>query len=95
MGQLDLDDFVIVFTPRNAEVSRFISTTRAAVSAPERPATEIEAHKPVRPLPPVDVRRHFTVMPRIEALSSVPGEHSCSNDDVIRNTAFNWSPMTA
>jgi 3-oxoacyl-[acyl-carrier-protein] synthase III len=34
-------------------------------------------------------------MPRIEALSAVNGEHACTNEDLIRNTAFNWSPMSA
>jgi 3-oxoacyl-[acyl-carrier-protein] synthase III len=34
-------------------------------------------------------------MPRLEALVAVKGELSCSNEDLIRNAAFSWSPMTA
>ena len=34
-------------------------------------------------------------MPRIEALAVVHGEVTCSNEDLIRNSAYNWSPMTA
>jgi 3-oxoacyl-(acyl-carrier-protein) synthase III len=49
----------------------------------------------VRPYPAVDVRRAFAVQPRLEALVAVHGDQVCSNDDVIRNSAFNWSPMSA
>lgn len=34
-------------------------------------------------------------MPRIEAVAAVQGELSCSKEDIVRNAAFNWSPMTA
>ena len=34
-------------------------------------------------------------MPRIEALAVVHGDQVCSNDDLIRNAAYNWSPMSA
>jgi 3-oxoacyl-[acyl-carrier-protein] synthase-3 len=34
-------------------------------------------------------------MPKIEALAVVHGELVCSNDDLIRNSAYNWSPMSA
>jgi len=34
-------------------------------------------------------------MPRIEALAVVHGDQICSNEDLIRNTAYNWSPMSA
>jgi 3-oxoacyl-[acyl-carrier-protein] synthase-3 len=49
----------------------------------------------VRPYPALEVRKRFAVMPRIEALAAVNGEHACTNEDLIRNTAFNWSPMSA
>jgi 3-oxoacyl-(acyl-carrier-protein) synthase III len=49
----------------------------------------------VRPYEPVNVREQFSVMPRIEALAVVHGELVCSNDDLIRNAAYNWSPMTS
>ena len=54
-----------------------------------------ESRPPVRPFPAVDVRRHFSVLPRLEALAAVHGDQVCSNDDLIRNTAYNWSPMSA
>jgi 3-oxoacyl-(acyl-carrier-protein) synthase III len=56
---------------------------------------DIEATPPVRPYPPVRVREHFDVLPKLEALATVRGEHLCTNDDLIRNTAYSWSPMSA
>jgi 3-oxoacyl-(acyl-carrier-protein) synthase III len=41
------------------------------------------------------VRDAFRVQPKLEALAIVRGEHVCSNDDVIRNASFSWSPMSA
>jgi len=34
-------------------------------------------------------------MPRLEALAVYRGERACTNDDLIRNAAYCWSPMTA
>ena len=34
-------------------------------------------------------------MPRLEALAVYKGERPCTNDDLIRNAAYCWSPMTA
>jgi 3-oxoacyl-(acyl-carrier-protein) synthase III len=34
-------------------------------------------------------------MPRLEALACCKGERICTNDDLIRNAAYCWSPMTA
>lgn len=65
----------------------------AGRSAPTSQA--VEPCRPIRPFPALDVRRRFSVMPRLEALSAVPGELDCTNDDVIRNSSFNWSPMSA
>ena len=50
---------------------------------------------PVRPYPPVRVRERFAVLPKLEALAAVKGERLCTNDDIIRNTAYSWSPMSA
>ena len=47
------------------------------------------------PYPAVNVREQFTVLPRIEALAVVHGELACTNEDLIRNAAYNWSPMCA
>ena len=50
---------------------------------------------PVAPVAPVQVRSQFPVQPRIEALAVRRGELLCTNDDIIRNSASNWSPMSA
>ena len=50
--------------------------------------------QPIRRYPPTDVRKQFTVMPKIESLAVVKGEIVCSNEDLIRNAAYSWSPMT-
>src|SRR3989442_573234 len=50
---------------------------------------------PVTPYRAIDVRRRFAVMPRVEALAVYAGELVCTNDDLIRNAAYCWSPMTA
>jgi len=61
---------------------------------PHRPEPA-ETRRPVAPFPPVDVRKRFAVMPRLEALAIYKGERVCTNDDLIRNAAYCWSPMTA
>ena len=92
------DDFVIVFEPPNREVLAFIDRVKEAHAAPPPaapPRTPVIPKQPIRPDPPVMVRERFSVMPRIEALAASPGEQVCTNEDVIRNSAMNWSPMTA
>jgi 3-oxoacyl-[acyl-carrier-protein] synthase III len=92
------DDFVILFEPRNREVLNFINRVKEAQDLPEPVApapAAVEAKQPIRPYPPIVVRQKFSVMPRIEALAARPGEQVCTNEDVIRNSAMNWSPMTA
>ncbi len=92
------DEFVILFEPRNRDVLNFINLVKAAQDEPQ-PAAAVrkpdESKQPIRPYPPVIVRQKFSVMPRIEALAARPGEQVCTNEDVIRNAAMNWSPMTA
>ena len=94
VGQLRDDDYVVVFHPRDQEVRHFLRRVEAGV-VPTSGSRAKEAAQPVRPYPPVNVRSQFTVMPRIEALAVVHGDVVCSNDDLIRNAAYNWSPMTA
>ncbi len=93
-GQLKDDDYVVAFHPRDKEVRGFL---RRLASPPARrpvaPAWESKA--PVRPYPALDVRSRFAVMPRLEALAVVHGDQVCSNEDLIRNAAYNWSPMGA
>ncbi len=93
-SQLGDDDYVVAFHPRDKEVRAFLR--RLGSDAPVRQvAPPREARKPAQPFPEIDVRRQFTVLPRLEALAVVHGDQVCSNDDLIRNTAYNWSPMGA
>src|SRR4051795_9888471 len=79
-GQLKDDDFVVVFTPRDKEVRAFLR--RLGDPAPARSvAPPRESRPPVRPFPAIDVRKQFTVMPRLESLVAVHGDRVCSNDD--------------
>jgi len=99
------DDFVVAFHPRNRDVMAFIDrvkSTRAAVqNAVGEDAAVLAQREPVKavppatPYPPVRVREAFTIQPKLEALAVVRGEHVCDNTDVIRNTSFSWSPMSA
>jgi 3-oxoacyl-[acyl-carrier-protein] synthase-3 len=93
VGQLRDDDFVVVLHPRDQEVRHFLRRVQADV-VPASGSKAKEATAPVRPYPAVNVRNQFSVMPRVEALAVVHGEVSCSNEDLIRNAAYNWSPMT-
>lgn len=90
------DDHVIAFHPRNRDVADFLD--RATGTRPVRRgriAVQDAPVEPVRPLPPVRVREDVAVQPKVEALAVVRGEHVCTNDDVVRNSAFSWSPMSA
>jgi 3-oxoacyl-(acyl-carrier-protein) synthase III len=97
VGKLHDDDFVLVFQPRNDEVLQFIHRVKGSQRARPRPRRPEPApsRRPAAPYPPVDVRKRFTVMPRLEALAVQLGERVCTNDDLIRNAAYCWSPMTA
>jgi 3-oxoacyl-(acyl-carrier-protein) synthase III len=94
VGQLRDDDYVVVMHPRDQQVRHFLRRVESGV-VPANGSKAPEAVAPVRPYPPVNVRSQFSVMPRIEALAVVHGELVCSNDDLIRNSAYNWSPMSA
>jgi 3-oxoacyl-[acyl-carrier-protein] synthase III len=104
IGDIDEDDFVVLHRPRNREVLDFIRRVRATGGhrVQSHPHTEaqaslgpVETREPTRPYPAVEVRKRFGIMPRLEALAVVKGEYACTNDDVIRNTAYSWSPMSA
>jgi 3-oxoacyl-[acyl-carrier-protein] synthase-3 len=100
-GQIGDDDFVVAFYPRDRDVLAFIDRVRRRPAAGRRPvalaarSAPPEAVAPVAPYPPVRVREAFAIQPRLEALAVVRGEHVCSNDDVIANASFSWSPMSA
>jgi 3-oxoacyl-[acyl-carrier-protein] synthase III len=89
------DEFVVLFAPRNADVLDFIRRVKGGDAAPSRPAHRAQARRPVEPYAPVIVARQFTVMPRLESIAVVRGEVRCTNEDLIRNGAYSWSPMTA
>ncbi|GAA4786727.1 hypothetical protein GCM10023200_21040 [Actinomycetospora chlora] len=92
------DDFVVTFHPRNRDVVAFIERARQARDTGPAAATSaapVEPVAPRTPYPAVRVREAFRVRPALEALAVVRGEHVCDNVDVIRNTSFSWSPMSA
>ena len=95
VGKLHDDDFVVVFRPRNDDVVQFIRRVTGGRRARPRGPAPRESRKPVTPYPPVDVRARFRVMPRLLSLAVYRGELVCTNDDLIRNAAYCWSPMTA
>jgi 3-oxoacyl-[acyl-carrier-protein] synthase-3 len=95
VGKLAPDDFVVVFHPRSHEVLQFIRRVKGGRRLRPRRPEAVETRRPVTPLPPVDVRKRFAVVPRLEALAVYKGERVCTNDDLIRNAAYCWSPMTA
>jgi 3-oxoacyl-[acyl-carrier-protein] synthase III len=94
VGQLEDDDYVVVFHPRSQEVRHFLRRLEAGGVSPSGSKTKV-ATQPIRPYPPVNVRTQFSVLPRIEALAVVHGDVVCTNEDLIRNAAYNWSPMAA
>src|SRR2546427_132101 len=84
-----------VFRPRSTEVPQSARRVKGGPRVrPRRPAP-LESRPPARPFAPIDVRARFSVMPRLEALAVYRGERACTNDDLIRNAAYCWSPMTA
>jgi len=89
------DDVVIVLHPRNADVARFIRRACGGQPRPLITPRPLPPRRPVTPCAPVDVRARFTVMPRLEALAVCKGERACTNEDLVRNAAYCWSPMTA
>src|SRR4051795_1596088 len=92
--QLADDDYVVAFHPRDREVRDFLRRLAAGATSRQAPAPR-ESRQPVRPFPAVDVRRSFSVMPRLECLVAVHGDQVCTNEDVVRNSSYNWSPMSA
>ncbi len=94
VGQLHDDDFVVVFHPRNDDVMHFIRRVKGVQRVRPRRSAPAPSCRPLRPYAPVDVRARFTVMPRLEAVAVYKGERPCTNDDLVRNAAYCWSPMT-
>ncbi len=95
VGALKGDDVVVIYQPRTPDVMDFIR--RVKNGAPRRPRipAALPTRQPVTPLAPVQVRTQFAAQPRIESIAVRRGEILCTNDDIIRNSASNWSPMSA
>ena len=89
------DDHVVVFLPRDREVQLFVSRVASGPAPKKTHTVAPEVHAPIRPYPAIDVRNDLAVLPRIEAIAAVHGELVCTNEDLIRNSAYNWSPMSA
>jgi 3-oxoacyl-[acyl-carrier-protein] synthase III len=95
VGKLHDDDFVVVFHPRSDDVLQFIRRVKRGQRSRLRRPAPVPSRPPAAPYPPVDVRKRFVVMPRLESLAVYKGERVCTNDDLIRNAAYCWSPMSA
>jgi 3-oxoacyl-[acyl-carrier-protein] synthase-3 len=100
-GDIGDDDFVVLFYPRDDEILDFIVRVRAGHDAgpphhaAPSPSPAPPMAQPVADYPPVEIREKFSVMPRLESLAGVTGEYVCTNEDIVRNASWNWSPMTA
>ncbi len=100
VGKLHKDDYVVAFHPRNSDVLQFIRRVKQngnGLSHPPRPPRPetLALSDPEKRCPPLIVREHFQVMPRIEAIAVYKGEIPCTNDDLISNHAYCWTHMTA
>src|SRR5262245_58435128 len=95
VGQLRDDDFVVVFHPRDDQVLQFIRRVKGVRRTRPRKPAPAPSRPPAAPYPPVPVTGRFAILPRIEAIGVYKGERACTNDDLIRNAAYCWSPMTA
>jgi 3-oxoacyl-[acyl-carrier-protein] synthase III len=89
------DDVVIAFHPRTREVAAFLDRVSSGATPRTRPSRNIPTPAaPAAPYPPLRVADQ-AVAPHIEALAIVRGELVCENTDVVRNSSFSWSPMSA
>ena len=95
VGKLDGDDIVVVFHPRSDAVMDFIRRVKGGHRVRPPRLAPTPSQQPITPYAPIDVRRRFAVKPRLEALAVQKGERVCTNDDLVRNTAYCWSPMSA
>ncbi len=98
VSELRDDDYIVLFHPRDSEVGQFLTRVKSG-QAPMKPKAagpvKLQPVQPVEPYDPIDVRNDLKVLPKIMSIAAVHGEQVCSNDDLIRNSAYNWSPMSA
>jgi 3-oxoacyl-(acyl-carrier-protein) synthase III len=84
-----------VFAPKDRAALQFLRRVKAGHARAHPVPVAAAAQPPVTPYPPVVVRERFALQPRLEALAVCEGEVPCTNADLIRNFAYNWSCMTA
>lgn len=94
VGRIRDDDVVLLYYPRNHEVLQFIRRVKSGCHHSRAPVAA-EPAQPVYSCPAILVRRHFAVQPRLESLAAVKGEVACTNEDLVRNAACHWRPMSA
>lgn len=95
VGELRDDDYVVVFHPRDREVQLFLSRVASGHTLKKAAPAAPEIFAPIRPYPAIDVRNDLEVQPCIQAIAAAHGDQVCTNEDLIRNSAYNWSPMSA
>jgi 3-oxoacyl-[acyl-carrier-protein] synthase-3 len=96
VGKIRDDDVIAVFYPRNREVLQFIRRVKSGHRRrPHAPSPAPQAKPPRRAFAALQIGRQCSVQPRLEALAAVKGEVRCTNEDLVRNAAYNWSPMSA
>ncbi|MBW2451748.1 MAG: ketoacyl-ACP synthase III [Deltaproteobacteria bacterium] len=93
-AEMQDDDVVVLFYPRNRDVLDFINRVKNGTSSSQTPSPT-PAVEPVRPLPPLVIDKTSLFQPKIEALAIRKGEIICTNEDVVRNSPPTWSPMSA
>jgi 3-oxoacyl-[acyl-carrier-protein] synthase-3 len=79
VGSLGDDDFVVTFHPRNHEVLQFLRRVKAGGRTRRARPAGLPTSRPVKPYPPLEVRKRFAVMPRLEAIAVYEGEVACTN----------------
>jgi 3-oxoacyl-(acyl-carrier-protein) synthase III len=89
------DDVVVVLHPHSPDVLEFLQRVRHPRRRRPASAPAIVPLPTVAPCAPVEVRRAFAVMPRVEAIATHRGELVVTNEDLVRNAACWWSSMTA
>jgi len=94
VGKVRDDDVILVLYPRNREVLQFIRRVKSGY----RPAARVRApvaKPPARAFPAIRIAGQFSIQPRIESLAAIKGEIPCTNEDLVRNSAYTWSPISA
>lgn len=88
------DDLLVLYVPRDRAAGEYLRRLRRGeMPAPAPPARP--SSPDVLRVPPIVVADRFEVMPRLASLAVATGEDLCTNDDIIRNAGFHWSPMDA